>query len=439
MASDIGWRPPMRLRQSLRLKLGLNLALFCILFIVALTIAAYLVTESQERIMIDRIVGDEITTLAAKSKADPALRLLVEYGSSGYVVKSAADRVRLPDYLQALGAGKHELMSGGKPLYVVVREIDGAAYFLAYEVAHHRQRMADFVKLLIAAVAVSVAAALGLGLWWASRIFRRLGELAQRMDQLHPDGAGAQLGGATPDDELARLVLSFDSYQTKMWQLVEREKEFSANASHELRTPLTLIQTSCELLAQDQQLSDKSRRHVRSIAYGAEHMSELIRWFLVLAREGSLGESERVSIRECLDEVLTPLFGTLERKKLTLDMSIPAAVAVHANREALQIVLTNLLRNAAEYTDRGGITIRHLGNKLHVEDTGRGIPDGEIASIFIRFYRVETSRRGRDGLGLGLAIVKRICEHYQWSISIKSAVNAGTTVSIEFPPQSNLF
>ena len=429
----------MRLRHSLRVKLGLNLAWFCILFIGALNVAVCLVTDAQENTLIARIVDDDLAALMEQHRADPSLRTWHRYGSFGYVARSAADRRGLPDYLRDLDIGRYDLKQGQTALRVVVREQNNATYYLAYDIDHHRQRMTEFTWLLLAGAVATVLAALALGVWWADQIMRQLGELAQRMDQMQPTASAAPFPAAGTDDELARLVLAFDSYQTKMLRLVEREKEFSANASHELRTPLTLIQTSCELLSQDRGLSDKSRRHLRSIAYGAQHMAELIRWFLVLAREGSLGESERVPVMECAEEALAPLRGALEQKGLALNAQIPPTVAVQANRDALYLVLTNLLKNAVEYTDRGGITVRYLANKLYVEDSGRGIPEGEIASIFVRFYRAETSRHNRDGLGLGLAIVKRICDHYGWRINVKSALGSGTTISIEFPPPSNLF
>ena len=429
----------MRLRHSLRAKLALNLALFCILFIGTLTAAVHLVTERQEHALIDRIVGDEVATLIDKHKADPSLRSSIGHGSFGYVARSAADRLGLPDYLRTLAPGKHDLTHADKALHVVVRERAAVTYYLAYDVAHHQQRMTEFGWLLAAGVVATVTAALSLGFWWSGHIIRQLADLAQRLDDLKPGDADTQFAAASMDDELARLVVAFDNYQIKMLQLVEREKEFSANVSHELRTPLTLIQTSCELLAQDPQLSGKSQRHVGLIAHGSQHMTELIRWFLVLAREGSLGERERVPIRECVDEAILPLLDVAEKKGLALSASVAPMAALYTNREALYLVLTNLLRNAVEYTDHGGVTVRYLANKLYVEDTGRGIAETEIANIFVRFYRVETSLRDHDGLGLGLAIVKRICDHYAWRINVKSAVGAGTTISIEFPLPTNLF
>ena len=429
----------MRIKQGLRARLGLNLALFCILFLGALTVAVHIVTKAQEEVLIDRIVADEMATLIDKHHVTPSLRVLHGHGTYGYVVQTDGDRRSLPGYLQSLGDGTHDINDGQKVLRVAIRFVTGSTYYLAYDITHHQQRVAEFAWMLLRGVLAMALVALVLGFWWSGQIIRQLAELAQRLDQSRPRVDAATSADATTDDQLARLVLAFDNYQTKMLEVIEREKEFSANVSHELRTPLTLIQTSCELLAQDKGLSEKSRRLVESIAFGSEHMAELIRWFMVLAREGSLGASERLSVAGCVHEACGPLRATLESKGLYLHELMPPGAEVYANRDALYLVLTNLLRNAVEYTDRGGITVRYLGNKLHIEDTGRGIAESELSSIFLRFYRVEASRRQRDGLGLGLAIVKRICDHYEWRVNVKSVVNSGTTISVEFPFPANLF
>jgi hypothetical protein len=161
---------------------------------------------------------------------------------------------------------------------------------------------------------------------------------------------------------------------------------------------------------------------------------------MILARDGSLGHSEPVGLLACVVETLAPHRAGLAERGVLLRVNVGAEVSVAANREALFVVVNNLVKNAVKYTDQGSISIQHLGNSLYVADTGCGIPEGELPNIFLPFYRTRwAATSGREGLGLGLAIVKRICDHYGWTVDVRSTDGEGTTVSVEFTRAPSLF
>ncbi|HKQ31260.1 MAG TPA: sensor histidine kinase, partial [Burkholderiales bacterium] len=105
----------------------------------------------------------------------------------------------------------------------------------------------------------------------------------------------------------------------------------------------------------------------------------------------------------------------------------------------LMLVIDNLLRNAALYTEQGFVRVTFGGGCLTIEDTGPGIDAAELPRVIQRH-----NRGGRpitdDGLGLGLAIVKRICERFDWRLDIASTPGCGTRASLGFPlPTSQNF
>ena len=102
------------------------------------------------------------------------------------------------------------------------------------------------------------------------------------------------------------------------------------------------------------------------------------------------------------------------------------------NRQALHTALTNLLRNAIQYTEKGYIHVDYSHGNLTITDTGIGIDSAFLPLLFERFFRGTTHV---EGLGIGLPIVKRICNHYGWMISVESEVGRGTTFRITFPSQ----
>ena len=110
-----------------------------------------------------------------------------------------------------------------------------------------------------------------------------------------------------------------------------------------------------------------------------------------------------------------------------------------ANRDGLKQVLVNLIDNAIKYNKENGKIFIWAEQKkkdieIFVEDTGCGIPEGAIARVFERFYRVDRARsRGLGGTGLGLSIVKHIVEAHGGKVSCQSELGKGSVFSFTLP------
>jgi signal transduction histidine kinase len=422
------------LRYSLKRRFAMHLAAFCICFAGATLLAVYWFAHIQEAALVERIVEDQMQALSGEP-AESSGRAR----SMNFAIRSPAELKAVPPSVRNLPPGKHAVEIDSRLHHVLIRDAKGVRLITVYDEANHAAKLATFMWTLLAGLAVVIFAAALLGPWWAGAMIRQVAGLAQRADDLRSVDRDAQ-GGADLDETIARLAVTFDNYQSRMMEIVEREREFSSNVSHELRTPLTLIQTSCELIALDPAIGERSRRLVARIANSAEHMNDSIRSLLVLAREGNLGDNERLPIREFLLELIDPLRETVEAKGIEIKIDVGDNAFILANREALFIVMGNLVKNAVKYTDKGMIALRYVGNKLYVEDTGCGIPASDIPNIFLRFFRARAaSESGREGLGLGLAIVKRICDHYGWQLDVQSTIGKGTLVSVEFVRPGHLF
>jgi hypothetical protein len=110
--------------------------------------------------------------------------------------------------------------------------------------------------------------------------------------------------------------------------------------------------------------------------------------------------------------------------------------------EALRQVVANLLDNAIKYTPEGGrVWLRALADSrdavIEVEDTGIGIPEGDLEMLFSRFFRAAQAREAAvPGSGLGLSIAKSIAELHGGRISATSVYGTGSTFRVEFPATS---
>jgi signal transduction histidine kinase len=221
-----------------------------------------------------------------------------------------------------------------------------------------------------------------------------------------------------------------------MAQLLNREKEFTANVSHELRTPLTAIKTGCELLAQDTTLTGKSRLRLENIRAAAERITESTQALLFLSREAPVEDDELLDVREVLEDALAPFREAVLGRNLEFEIRVAAKTLLRVNRSALNLALSNLIRNAVDYTDHGHITVTFKGDTLSVIDTGYGIAEADLPLIFERTYRGRRAGRRAEGSGLGLSIVKRVADRFGWQIRVESQLHRGSTFAIKFPATS---
>jgi len=218
-------------------------------------------------------------------------------------------------------------------------------------------------------------------------------------------------------------------------------KDFIANVSHEFKTPLTSIRGYAETLT-DTAANDPehTREFLETIQRNATLLQALVDDLLVLAQLESEPpvEKQPILVRPLIEEQVHLRQPLLEDKKIRVAVECPP-VEILADRSRLARAISNLLDNAIHYNRPGGqirISGRATSNgfAVDIEDTGSGIPQGDLVRVFERFYRVEKSRtRESGGTGLGLAIVKHAVESQGGTISVASKLGTGSTFTITLP------
>jgi len=417
-------------RFGLRLRVALALALACLLVVGALGFTLYTASEDLEDSLLVQLVSEEMDFLVKRHQQNPAYLPQPSSNFQSYIVSDAQEQARLPDYLRNLGPGRHELFVGKDEFHILVREEGSVRYTVAYEVGLYEQREQEFKLLVLVSVLTAALVSLALGYWLSGVLVRQVTELAGRVGTLKPGQMHEALTRPGQDPEVAMLARAFEDYQARIEQMIRREQEFTSNASHELRTPLTAIKTSCEMLLADTALGGKSRARVAWINAAAGRMAEQIQALLFLARGQALGEIEPVVLADCVAEAVEPYRGEIARKGLALEMDVARDDVLELNYPALRLVLSNLVRNAVHYTERGFVKVGYAAKRLTVADSGQGISGEHLPRVFERFFRAEGLG---GGTGLGLAIVKRICDQYGWKIEVESAPAKGSAFSIVFP------
>ncbi len=153
---------------------------------------------------------------------------------------------------------------------------------------------------------------------------------------------------------------------------------------------------------------------------------------------------EPINLLEVIQRVVDLMGAEAENKKIDLQFSPPSQISlIHADRNSMEGIFTNLISNGIKYTPEGGkvwITLGEEGDfvKASVSDTGIGIKKEDLPRIFDKFYRVKTTEtRQIVGTGLGLSIVKSIVDAHLGTISVESEEGGGTIFTVLFPKESN--
>ncbi len=251
---------------------------------------------------------------------------------------------------------------------------------------------------------------------------------------------------ATPivkEEETDGAVLVFHDI-TELRRLENIRRDFVANVSHELKTPITNILGYSETLL-DGALEDKknAKDFVKIISSDSQRLAHLVDDLLELSRieSGRLNLNvQPLGIEGVVDRVMLALKRQLKEKGILVEKEISKEIhKVKADEDKVAQALLNLIDNAIKYNNEGGsITISAIDNgqflEINVTDSGIGIPEEDCSRIFERFYRVDKARsRELGGTGLGLSIVKHIIQAHGGQVTVKSALEKGSTFSFTLP------
>ncbi len=223
------------------------------------------------------------------------------------------------------------------------------------------------------------------------------------------------------------------------------KSNFLANMSHELRTPLVGILGFAEML-KDELTENNFKGMADKILSSGKRLMSTLNSLLDLSRI----EANKIDLNFStvnLEEIVrnqVDLFKAFaERKKLYLKASYPEEnIFISVDEQVFRQILDNLINNALKYTDSGGVTVKvdnlSLDSKefvqVHVKDTGIGIPEESLSTIFQEFRQVsEGFNKHFEGTGLGLTITKRFVRLMGGSISVNSKVGDGSTFTLVFP------
>ncbi|MFA5972338.1 MAG: PAS domain S-box protein [Lentimicrobiaceae bacterium] len=219
---------------------------------------------------------------------------------------------------------------------------------------------------------------------------------------------------------------------------------FLANMSHEIRTPMNGILGFAGLLKEPGLSGEKQQEYIKIIEKSGARMLNIISEIMDISRIES-GQMEVIYRETNINKLIESTFNLIKldadykRINLSFKNSLPAKeTIIKTDSEKLYSILTNLVKNAVKYTDKGSVEFgfKNLGNYLefYVKDTGIGIPLEKQEVIFERFIQADIADiQARQGAGLGLSIAKAFVELLRGKIWVESEQGKGSIFYFTLP------
>lgn len=267
-----------------------------------------------------------------------------------------------------------------------------------------------------------------------------IGEISETARALNAQNLSQRINVEGTRSELRELALVINEMLDRIEAAYDGQKQFVSDASHELRTPIAVIQGYATMLQRwgkdDAAVRDEA---ITAISSEAANMKDLVEKLLFLARHDRQTlklNPELIDMRELTESIAR------ETRMIAPDHEIICGemqdVRVLGDGTALKQALRIFMDNACKYTPAGGkVTIScvqgGMGALISVEDTGCGIPAGELKRVFDRFYRVDGSRGAVPGHGLGLSIARIIAVRHGGRIHVRSKEGVGSVFTLELP------
>jgi signal transduction histidine kinase len=241
----------------------------------------------------------------------------------------------------------------------------------------------------------------------------------------------------------AQLYEKIKKQASELEEANQAKDEFLSVMSHELRTPLNVITGYAEVLSQGV-LGEIQREQLHAVKTISFQSRELLRMINEILQVGSIEAGKvkatcrEVNISDFLEEVKSG-YEILSKKEILLQWNVPSRLPiVRTDGEKLKHVLQNLINNALKFTENGSVTVSVECSseviEFQVKDTGIGMPQDMLPSIFQMFRQLDSSStRSYGGSGVGLYIVKKFVDLLGGKIEVESTLGEGSNFTVTLP------
>lgn len=342
-------------------------------------------------------------------------------------VSKLATRVVTPDLSLtlpgALSDGLHTIESHGESWRIYVRPLN-TEYGLAVaqrtsardEIARDSALRTLIPLLLVIPVLILLAGIL------IRVLLKKVQQLAAEVDKKGDTDLAPLVAQGAPL-EIQPFVSATNRLLGRLQSAISQQRQFVADAAHELRSPVTAMTLQLENAMTVEDTTDAVLARLAPLGKSISRMRSLVEQLLMLAEQeaGPPTVSHDIDTKAVVIDALGEIFPFADSKEIDLGLEVGEALTIHGNQEDFRVLVRNAIDNAVLYTPPGGkvdVRLYRMGDAaiFEVEDSGPGIPEGELPRVFDPFYRVVGS--GQPGSGLGLAIVRSAAARLRGQVSL---------------------
>ncbi len=419
-------------RPSLRRRLILGLMAYLAILSAVFATHGYWVNERTEQAVWESLLRSEMEFFTTRRAQDPD-----HFAPNTDLLQFFDGSTPVPMAFQQLDPGLHdELVIGDRQYVVLVEQVPDrpSKRVLALDITDQEQDEVVLATRLGASVALVALLLSALIFFGVDRLIKPLTRLVKTIPTLKPDGRDPPLEVApSAPSEIALMTEALNGYSQRIRDHIEREKEFINLASHELRTPIAVITNAMQVALEHDDTADTVRPYLERAHRTSVEMTELSNMLLALARDPARiqKEAREVDLAAELPSIIEDHSLVADNKELAILPQFQGPLVVDAPPQVVRAVISNLLRNAIENSDRGTILIHATGpTTLSIQDPGHGMSGEEMSALYTRLTRGGIVRSG----GIGLGLIARLCQHFGWKLQLDSQVQGGTVASVTFTP-----
>lgn len=296
------------------------------------------------------------------------------------------------------------------------------------------------INLLITSI-ISIIISFIIGYILAKRALRPVADISNKMKDITANNLHLRLLKYNENDEFGELASSFNKALDIIEASFESQKMFVSNVSHELRTPLATLLGEIDLALLKDRTTAEYVQTLENSRQDTNKLISLLNGLLDLAK-ASYDERKIALNIVRIDEIL------LDARELVLkgnpnytvelifnqEIEDDSDITIKGNEYLLRTAFVNLIENNCKFSENktSHITISFFENKINLQftDTGIGIPQDELESIYTPFFRGK-NKTYTEGNGIGMVLAKRVVNIHKGQMYIHSVVGEGTTFTIE--------
>lgn len=314
---------------------------------------------------------------------------------------------------------------------------------VAYPKEHIAQTLGSLSDLYVIMAPIFFIVALIGGGYISTKSLSRIDAIIKKTEEITAQKLNEQIPGGEFHDEYGRLVNKMNEMIERIKTSVDFMNQFSVSAAHELKTPLTILRGEIEITLKSEKSTSE---YIEILKSNYEETIRLIKivdnLFFISKSDNKLITVEKIETgaKEYLTNVINSLRLIGKEKGIELVLEVVDDAVIGVDNVLMKQAVLNLVDNAVKYGyEEKPVYIRarkRVENEyvISVINLGEGIPAESLDKIFVRFFRLESSRnRKTGGVGLGLAVVNSIMALHGGRVEVTSTQNGETCFSLIFP------